>query len=201
MIRWILVNLVSGLFVCSAFAQDTPAPDTTPEPKAAPEPAAEQPDTTAAETSDIPATFEGRLAHGHSRYLATDYTGALDSYGKAKELEAGEPVVYYFIGCAEAKLERWDDAISSLKTAATIAGSKDVGLHAKALFMIAVVQERRGEWGAAKAAWTEYASYAKAHEDALTFVAVAEGRLAAIEKRMQLEKDYAIVKERANKTE
>jgi len=110
-------------------------------------------------------------------------------------------VVYYFIGCAEAKLEKWDEAISSLKTAATIAGAKDVELHAKALFMIAVVQERRGEWGSAKGAWTEYVSYAKAHEDAKTFVPVAEARIEAIEKRLQLEKDYAIVKERANKTE
>ena len=196
MIRWILVNLAMGLFAISALAQDVPATTAEPEPA---ETAAT--DSTAAETSDLPATFEGRLAHGHSRYLATDYQGAISAYEKAKELEAGEAVVYYFIGCAEAKLERWDDAVSSLKTTATIAGAKDVALHAKALFMIAVVQERRNEWGDAKAAWTEYLSYAKAHEDALTFVPVAESRLEVIEKRMQLEKDYAVVKERAKKAE
>lgn len=196
MIRWITFGLVVGLFSGTAAAQQAE----TAKDKAAPASSTET-DSTAAETSDLPATFEGRLAYGHSRYLAADYQGALTVYGKAKDLEAGEPVVYYFIGCTEAKLERWEEAISSLKTAATIAGAKDTKLHAKALFMIAVVQERRNEWTKAKSAWNEYLSYAKAHEDALTFVPVAEGRIAVIEKRIQLEKDYAVVKERANKTE
>jgi hypothetical protein len=64
-----------------------------------------------------------------------------------------------------------------------------------------VVQERRGEWSEARSAWTAYLTYAKAHEDAGTFVPVAEARIAAIDTRKKLAEEYAAVKERAQKAE
>jgi tetratricopeptide (TPR) repeat protein len=149
----------------------------------------------------LPPHYEGKLAHGHALYLATDFTGALAAYNAAKAQDSGQAPAYYFIACAQSKLDQHDDAIATLKTAATIAGDKDQSLHAKALFMVGVVQERKGDWEAAKTAWNEYLNYAKAHGDATTFVPAAEGRIEAIDKKLKLDSDYAPVREKMAKKE
>jgi tetratricopeptide (TPR) repeat protein len=179
--RGIVIILALAAVPAAALAQDAPAED-----------AAAQP--------ELPPYYEGKLARGHAMYLATDFAGALNAYGAAKDQDAGRPDAYYFIACAQSKLGQHDDAIASLKTAATIAGEKDTTIHAKALFMIGVVQERKSDWKAAKAAWNEYLGYAKSHSDATTFVPSAEGRIEAIDKKIKLDSDYAPVRERlANK--
>ncbi|MFO8070643.1 MAG: hypothetical protein R6V85_02100 [Polyangia bacterium] len=147
--------------------------------------------------SQYPPTFEGRLAEGHARYLATDYEAALDLYEQAKEMRSGEASAYYFIGFAQAALERWEDAIASLKTSATIAGAKKKALHARALFAVAVVQERRGDWKAAETAWKAYKGYAQTLKDVKTHIPTAESRLEAIKKSIELRKKYEGVREKA----
>jgi tetratricopeptide (TPR) repeat protein len=171
----------------AAWAQDAPAA----------EPASAVAETTAA--PELPAHYEGKLARGHASYLATDYSGALAAYQAAKNQDAGLAPAYYFMACAMSKLDRHDEAVAMLKTAATIAGEKDQTLHAKALFMIAVVQERKGDWSAAKQAWNEYLSYAEAHGDATTFVPVAQGRIEIIDKKLKLDQEYAPVREKRAK--
>ena len=150
-----------------------------------------------AEATGRPATYAGDLAAGHARYLATDYAGALEAYERAKEREPGNAEAYYFIGCAQAKLEQYEDAVSVLKTAATIAGSKNKTLHAKALFLVAVIAERRDDWTGARTAWTEYLGYAQTNTDAEVFVETAKARLEALEKRQEIEDDYAPVREKS----
>jgi hypothetical protein len=147
--------------------------------------------------SQYPPTFEGKLAEGHARYLATDYETALELYEQAKEMNSGEASAYYFIGFAQAALERWEDAVASLKTSATIAGAKKKALHARALFAVAVVQERRGEWKKAEAAWRAYKGYAQTHKDVKTHLSTAESRLEAIEKNNELRDEYEGVREKA----
>ena len=180
MFRGIIIALAVVLIPALATAQDAETPA---------EPAA----------SDLPAHYEGKLARGHASYMATDYSGALATYQAAKDQDAGRAPAYYFMACAMSKLDRHDEAIAMLKTTATIAGEKDQTLHAKALFMIAVVQERKGDWTAAKVAWNEYLSYAKTHGDATTFVPIAEERIEVIEKKLKLDEEYGPVRERRAK--
>ena len=137
-------------------------------------------------------SFDGVLAEGHALYLAGDHEGALARYQDAK----GNALAYYFVGCAFSALDKTEDAVSALSTAATIAGEKDQSLHAKALFMIAVLRERSADWDAAKEAWTKYQGFAQTHADATTFVPVAQERLDAIEKRVKLDADYQVVRDR-----
>lgn len=188
MIRGILFALVLVVTPVAVWAQDAPV---------ATEPAPDVAETTAA--PQLPEHYEGKLARGHASYMATDYSGALAAYQAAKDQDAGRAPAYYFMACAMSKLDRHDEAVAMLKTTATIAGEKDQTLHAKALFMIAVVQERKGDWAAAKVAWNEYLSYAKTHGDATTFVSVAEGRIEAIDKKLKLDEDYAPVREKRAK--
>ncbi|MBW2276231.1 MAG: hypothetical protein JRF63_01995 [Deltaproteobacteria bacterium] len=187
MFRGIIIALVFVLSPAVASAQDAVAIE--------PVPAA----TAEAAAPELPAHYEGKLARGHASYMATDYSGALATYQAAKDQDAGRALAYYFMACAMSKLDRHDEAVGMLKTTATIAGEKDQSLHAKALFMIAVVQERKGDWAAAKTAWNEYLSYAKTHGDATTFVPVAEGRIEVIEKKLKLDEDYGPVRERRAK--
>ena len=141
-------------------------------------------------------SFDGVLAEGHALYLAGDHEGALAKYQDAKAMESGNPLAYYFVGCAFSALDKAEDAVSALNTSATIAGEKDQSLHAKALFMIAVLRERSADWDAAKEAWTKYLGFAQTHADATTFAPVAQERLDAIEKHVKLDADYKVVRDR-----
>jgi tetratricopeptide (TPR) repeat protein len=142
-------------------------------------------------------TYDSMLAAGHKLYVGGDAKGALEKYEAAKEAESGKPGAYYFIGAAKAKLGEFDEAIGSLGTAATISGDKDVALHAKALFAIAVVSEQKGDWDAAYDAWNKYLGYAQTHTDVPTFAESAKSRIAAIEKRRELATEGAATRSRA----
>jgi tetratricopeptide (TPR) repeat protein len=140
--------------------------------------------------------FHGQLAKGHALYVSGDYTGALTAYDAAKTMAPGEAVVNLFVGYTQAKLGRYDDAILALRTITTMSGSQDASLHAKALFVIAWVEEMRGGIEAIEGAWTGYEGYAQIHNDALTFVTTAQARIAALERMRKLDEKYRIVRER-----
>ncbi|MDD5306676.1 MAG: hypothetical protein PHU25_05080 [Deltaproteobacteria bacterium] len=141
------------------------------------------------------------LGAGHVKYLAQDYEGALKKYEEARDKDSGQPIVYYFAGCALAKLKRWDDALSQFRTAATIAGVKDESMHARAFFIAAVTLELKGDLAGAKSAWEDYLAYAQAHEKAVIYPNSARERISAIEKKLKLDEDYKIVVERIKKNE
>ncbi|MCP4676851.1 MAG: tetratricopeptide repeat protein [Deltaproteobacteria bacterium] len=145
---------------------------------------------------NTPMTFAQKLAQGHQLYLDKNFTGALSTYEQAKEIEPGNAAVYYFIGCAQVKLGRHVDARVTLKTVATLAGSKDESLAAKAMFLTAVIEEDRKRFDTAKEDWTSYKGYAQTHQGAVTFVSSADARLAAYEKKRELDEKYAVVRER-----
>jgi tetratricopeptide (TPR) repeat protein len=147
--------------------------------------------------AQAPATYDGLLAAGHKLYLDGDAAGALAKYEEAKSADSGKPAAYYFVGFAKARLGNVEDAISSLGTAATLAGDKDIAMHAKALFSIAVVYDDKGDWDAAFTAWNKYLEYAEAHKDAAVFVDTAKSRIAVIERRRALETEGAAIRSRA----
>ncbi len=188
MIRWIAVLLVLSLAPVTALAQIRTKEEIE-----------------AAGGSAGARTLGKKLAAGHERYKAADFQAALDAYNEIKEKLPGAAWIYLFIGTAQAGLEQWDEALGSFKTAATIAGAKDVDLRAKALMNIAVTEERRaGEepgpsthWDNAKIAWAEYLDLAKAHPETKVFPDTAQSRIDAIEKRFALWSDYEAVRGKA----
>ncbi len=142
------------------------------------------------------ASGRNKLVSGHTMYLEGNYKGALAVYNEVKEKEPGNPAPLYYAACAMAALDQYNEAIAALNAAASIVGDKDASLHAKMLFMSAVVRERQGDLASATTAWNNYISYAKAHGDAVTFIASANSRIEAISKKTQLDKDYQIVRQR-----
>jgi len=144
-------------------------------------------------------TYDGKLAEGHASYLAGNFEGALASYSEARDTEPGKAQTYYFMGWAQARLDRTSEAVASLRTAASVAGEKDQSLHARVLFSVAVLLERSGDRDGAAEAWASYLEYARAHGDAKVFEDEAQARLDAIDRWRKLVEDYAPVKRRADK--
>lgn len=141
-------------------------------------------------------TFSGALSAGHGLFMKKNYQGALSRYEEAKQLKPDDVLVYYFIGCAQAKLERYDEALVSLKTTTTIAGTKYLDAHGKALFMMAMVEEMRHRDEAAIEAWKSYKVFAQTYSDAVTYSATATERLKVLDAKRSMEEEYVAVRER-----
>ena len=94
---------------------------------------------TAATATEGSYTYEGLLALGHGKYVAQDYAAAITQYDQAKNSAPGRADAYYFIGCAMARQQRWEEAVTVLKSGATVAGEKEPVVHAKSLFVVATI--------------------------------------------------------------
>jgi tetratricopeptide (TPR) repeat protein len=152
----------------------------------------------AAAAAQVPPTYDGLLAAGHTMYLAGDAAGALAKYGEAKDADSGKPAAYYFIGVAKARLGNVEEAVASFGTAATIAGDKDLAMRAKAMFAAAAIQDAKANWDAAYEAWKKYLEYAEAHADAAGFADTARSRISVIERHRTLETEGAAIRSRAD---
>ena len=142
------------------------------------------------------ATFHGELAKGHELYKNKDFEGAYTAYEAAKDKQPGSPLAYYFLGCTQIQLARYDDASVTLRAVTTMAGTKNPSIHAKALFLIAMVEEMKGQLVAAKDAWTIYKSFIEANKDAIGYPGTADARIQAIDKKRALDEKYKVVQER-----
>jgi hypothetical protein len=142
--------------------------------------------------------YENLLAAGHKMYLAGNASGALAKYGEAKDADSGKPAAYYFIGMAKARLGNTAEAVAVFGTAATIAGDKNVAMHAKALFAIAVIHDNKAAWDAAFDAWSRYLEYVQSHSDTSGFADTAKSRIAVIERHRTLEAEGAAIRSRAD---
>jgi hypothetical protein len=146
--------------------------------------------------ASIPESFDGKLDYGHTLYLKQDYNGALNLYNIAKEMKTNDPLVLYFIACVQVRLNHLEEAMAALTAMKTLSGEKLPSLTAKALFMIAMIEEMRLDDERAIAAWTEYKTYLEGHDQLPGFVGTADARVAAIEKKRDQYKHYEIVRER-----
>ncbi len=193
MVRSIFVILgVLSISTC-VLAQDVTV--TVPQPEPAPAPAAE-PVAAPAPAIDTSLDFHGLISQGHSLYIQQNFEGAMQSYEAAKNKEPGDPMVYYFIGCVQIKLARFDDAQVTFTTVKTMAGDKDTNIHAKALFMLAHLEELRSNLDAAMNAWTAYKGYVQTRTVAANYIATADARMAVIEAKRALDEQYKVVVER-----
>jgi tetratricopeptide (TPR) repeat protein len=194
MLRKIVIGALILLLPSTAFAQAISVEASAGAQTGQSEPAGTE--VSAPQIKKTGQTYHGRLAAGHQLYQKGDYSSALSEYEAAKQMSPGDPIAYYFIGCTQARLARYDDAIVTLKTTSTLAGDKNPSLHAKALFFSAVVEEMRWRLDEAEAAWNAYRGFAQTHDSAKTFPNTPEARLAAIEKMRKLDKEYSAVRER-----
>ncbi len=194
MARSICFFLVCMLLPGVVFAQGVPIiREKAPQPA----PAKHQGDpVTTQQIVDTNLPFHGKLARGHELYKSGNYEGALSTYEQAKSDRPNDPVAYYFIGCALAKLGRYDNAVVALRTMANMAGTRERALHAKALFVIAYIEELRGSRENAKEAWIAYKGYAQTAGDITAYISTADARLEAFEKVEKLDQEYGIVRER-----
>ncbi len=144
----------------------------------------------------IPEGYNAKLEYGHGLYLKGDYQSALTVYRAAKDSKTTDPLPLYFIACAQAKLSQYDDAMTTLSALKTVCGDKLQSLHARALFLEAVIEETRGNLENAKLAWTVYKRFATSHIDIQTLPKSADARLQAIAKKTELDAQYQVVRER-----
>ena len=149
---------------------------------------------------DAPMSYSDKLDFGHELYSKGDYQGALSAYNEAKQLKSTDPLVFYFIACAERQLGNFDAAITALSTAKTMSGEKIASLTARVLFVTAMVEERRNNGENAVAAWQEYKRFVTAHANIPAFVQSADARLLALEKKQTQYKQYEVVRQRISAT-
>ncbi len=149
----------------------------------------------AARAEDASAAIQSIQA-GHQAMLAKDYDTAIRQYTRAKEAASGNPEVFYYLASARMAKGDYDQAASDFHTAIEVAGAKRADLHAKCMFCLALLEEWRSKWAAAKSAWQEYITFANTHKDVKAFVENAQTRIKVIEARDELERSYQAVRDR-----
>lgn len=158
----------------------------------------QEPATSSAETasSAMPESFSDKIEYGHSLYLKGDFQGASAAYRAAKDSKPSDPLPLYLIACAQAKLGQYDEALSTLSALKTVCGEELASLHARGLFLAAVIEEKRGDDENTVAAWTAYKQFVSGRSGIPSFVASADARIKAVEKRRALDEQYKPVRER-----
>ena len=181
----------------AADAEGNSASETATETTAVDVPVVDSPQATPApENIEMPASFDGKLEYGHSLYLKESFDAALSAYEAAKEMKSNDPLVLYFIACAQTKLGKYDEAVQSLQAMKTLSGEKLASLTARALFLTAVVEEMRKDDEKAVAAWTEYKTFITGHPQTPGFMGSADSRLEVLRKKQEQYEAYDIVRQR-----
>jgi tetratricopeptide (TPR) repeat protein len=102
--------------------------------------------------------------------------------------------VHYYLGCVLKARGEFDDAVESFRTAYLMATGKDEAWKSPALVQVAFTHEAAGNWKEAKKAWKDYIDYAKGKSLVINATSLAEERIEAIDKMMDLDKQYAPVR-------
>ncbi len=141
-------------------------------------------------------SYPGLLSQGHRAALSGDDTRALERYEAAKDMKPGEAEAYYFIGYAQGRLGRFEEAFATLATARSVSGKKNADFNGKLLFLRAFLEEKRGDLQAAEKAWTKYLGFAQTHAGARVFPETAKSRLEAIKNKQRIDEQYVEVRKR-----
>jgi len=183
---WILIFVLLGVFISSTALQAKPKKKKK---KSKKEMADEKPK--APEYMVI-------LVKGHDAYILKDYDKALDLYNDAAKKSPKSPKPHYFIGCAERALKNYDKAIGSFKTSYLMA-SDDKWWKGIASFNIAVTHEAAGNLKEARSAWEDFKRLAGESSFLKKYAETADSRIKAIDKYIELDEKYKIVRERIAK--
>lgn len=134
------------------------------------------------------------LQKGHAAFLIRDYDKAYGYYKQAGEESSKSPAVHYFLGSVHKAKEDYDEAVESFRTAYLMATGKEAAWKGPALVQIAFTHETAKKWDEAKKAWQDYIDYAKGKDPYPNLTSLAEKRIEAIDKMMEMEEAYAPVR-------
>lgn len=146
--------------------------------------------------------FQENVTKGNERYGQKDYAGATDLYRKAIQLAPKQALGPYLLAeayLAQGNLNEADAAIASaVDLAPTDAKASSQSTRARILFLRADIYERQKKWDQAKTAWQAYVEAANKMNgpDAGAFPQSGQERIRAIQKAIDLDKQYAPVRER-----
>lgn len=136
------------------------------------------------------------IAKGNERFVAKDHTTAIDTYKKAIQLSPRNPLAHLLLTEAYLATGNLGEAEAAIQQAYE-ADSKNATLRGHVLLARADVFERQKKWDQAKLAWQAYTEHAsKLGADAGGYPQTGAERLKAIQKMLDLDKAYAVVRER-----
>lgn len=139
--------------------------------------------------------FMIKVLKGNAAYAARDFQTSIAAYREAIQEDAENPLGHYMLGQAQLAAGNLEEAEASWQHGLRFSGMNKP-LHGKLLFVLADLQERKGKFPQAKQGYEAYAAFCRANPDANGFPASAEGRIKAIDKREELAKKSAVVKQR-----
>lgn len=145
--------------------------------------------------------FMEQVSKGNEKYVAKDYTAAVDTYRKAMQLAPKNALGPYLLAeayLASGNLPEADSAISSaVEIAPTEQKQAALALRSRVLFLRADIYERQKKWADAKTAWQLYVDTAsKVNGDGGAYPNSGAERIKALQRVIDMEKPYAAVRER-----
>lgn len=198
--RWLGISLslaTTALLASTATAQPAqPPPRGLPTPTVAPDQQRGpqgQPIDPAGQRGISP--FMIKVLKGNAAYAARDFPASIAAYREAIQEDPQHPLGHYMLGQAQLAAGNLGEAEASWQHGLRLAGGQKQ-LHAKLLFVLADLRERQAKWAEAKQGWEAYAAFCRANPDANGYPASAEGRIKAVDKRDEVAKKAAVVKQR-----
>ena len=187
------VSLGLALAPNDAAGQKADAPRPAAKPKASPDGG----DRYDPENITAISQFMETLNKGTEKYLAKDYTGAIDLYKKAIQLNPRNALGPYVLGEAYLATNNLAEAEAAFKTAAELNDPKFPLVRSHVLFAVADCYERQRKFDQARAAWQVYTEHAaKLGTDGGAFPATGAGRIKVIDDYIKLDKQYELVRQR-----
>jgi tetratricopeptide (TPR) repeat protein len=139
--------------------------------------------------------YMATIVKGNERFVAKDYTAAIDTYKKAVQLSPRNALAHYLLTETYLTQGNVGEAEASIREAQEVSDNKNPALRSRVLFLSADIFERQKKWDQAKTAWQAYADHVAKFADA-GFPQTGVERLKAIQKVLDLEKAYVAVRER-----
>jgi tetratricopeptide (TPR) repeat protein len=141
--------------------------------------------------------FMEMVGKGNEKYNAKDFTGAVDTFKKAIQLNPRHPLGSYLLGESYLALNNLGEAEAAFKAAEEVSDSKLPLIRSHVLFAVADCYEREKKWDLARTAWQTYTEHAaKLGADGGAHPQSGAARLKAIDDYMKLDKQYEIVRQR-----
>lgn len=144
--------------------------------------------------------FMIKILKGNAAYAARDFPASIAAYREAIQDAPENPLGHYMLGQAQTAAENLKEAEASYEQGLRFSANQKP-LHAKLLFVVADIRERQKQYAPAKQGWEAYLAYCEANPKVPCYPKSAEGRIKAIEKWEETEKQAAIVKERIKERE
>lgn len=136
------------------------------------------------------------LLKGIEKYQHKDFTGAVDTFKRAIQMNPKHPLGPYLLGEAYLGMANLGEAEAAFRQAEDVADSRNPTLRGQVLFAVADCYERQKKLDQAKLAWERYAEHAAKFADSGAHPASAAARLKAIDDVVKQEKAYEIVRQR-----